>query len=471
VPRTLIVWFREDLRLHDNPALAHAVAHAARVIPVYLHTPQQAGDWPAGAASRWWLHHSLQRLEQCLRKAGAGLVIRRGATSLVLLQALARECAADGVVWNRLYTPGAGTRDARIEAALAAGGTRVWTFHTGLLFEPAAIHRSNGAPYRVFTAFWKRCLARLQYQPTSAEPGRIPGAGLPAGLTVEQLGLLPRSRWDRGLAARWTPGEAGACARADAFFDAGVADYVWQRDLPAVPGTSRLSPHLHFGELSPRVLMNRALQQREAAAGPQARDSVTRFMAELGWREFAAHLLFHFPASSDTALDPRFERFPWAADAGELLACWQHGRTGFPIIDAGMRELWHTGWMHNRVRMLAGSFLVKNLLLHWLHGARWFWDTLVDADLASNSLGWQWVAGCGADAAPYFRVFNPVLQGRRFDPQGEYVRRWVPELRGLEARYVHTPWRAGGSVDYPPPLVDLQQSRERALAAFRSLRG
>lgn len=469
--RTLLVWFREDLRLQDNPALAHAVAHADRVIPVYLHTPQEAGHWQAGAASRWWLHHSLRALEQRLRRAGAGLVIRRGEASLALLQALARECAADGVVWNRLYTPWASARDAHIRAALSTGGTPVRRFHAGLLFEPEAIHKDDGTPYRVFSAFWKRCRAQMQYHALPAAPARIPCADLPAGLTVKQLGLLPRTRWDQGLAARWAPGEAGACARADAFLDAGLADYARQRDLPAVTGTSQLSPHLHFGEISPRTLMDRALQQLDAAGDPQARESVTRFMAELGWREFAAHILFHFPASSDTALDPRFEHFPWAADAAELLDCWRHGRTGFPIVDAGMRELWHTGWMHNRVRMLAGSFLVKNLQLHWLHGARWFWDTLVDADLASNSLGWQWVAGCGTDAAPYFRIFNPVLQGRKFDPQGEYVRRWVPELQDLAARHVHAPWLAGGRAGYPPPLVDLQQSRARALAAYRSLRG
>jgi deoxyribodipyrimidine photo-lyase len=471
MPRTTLVWFREDLRLHDNPALDHAAQTAERVIPVYLHTPGEAGEWAPGGASRWWLHHSLRALDKDLQQAGSGLVLRQGDSALALLQALLRETGADSVAWNRLYTPWAIARDRQIRAALTQQGIAVHSFRASLLFEPQSVVKDNGEPYRVFTAFWKRCQAQPLYQSPCATPERIRSDALARGSALEQLGLLPCIPWDRGFYPQWTPGEAGAHAQAEAFFADDVEEYDTARDIPGVSGTSRLSAHLHFGEISPRVLMNRAVQALDEVATPAARQSVTRFMAELGWREFAAHILYHFPDSAVTSMDARFAQFPWAEPEAEVLQRWQQGRTGFPVIDAGLRELWHTGWMHNRVRMLVASFLVKNLRLHWLHGARWFWDTLVDADLASNSLGWQWVAGCGTDAAPYFRIFNPVLQGSKFDRNGEYVRRWVPELEHLDRRYIHEPWQAPVRPDYPAPLLDLGETREQALAAFRSLRG
>lgn len=468
--RSAIVWFREDLRLHDNPALDHAVQHFDRVIPVYLHTPQEGGHWRAGAASHWWLHHSLKALDADLQQAGAGLLIRQGDSARQLLQALVRETGATSVVWNRLYTPWAVARDIAIKTALTGSGIAVHAFRASLLFEPEAVLKDNGEPYRVFTAFWKRCQTKSLYQALCDTPSRISSGDLPHGIPIEQLGLLPAIRWDSGFYDHWTPGEQGAYAQAGIFLDEDIADYEHNRDIPASPGTSRLSAHLHFGEISPRALMNRAVQRLDEIGSATARQSVTRFMAELGWREFAAHILYHYPASSDESMDARFAYFPWAADDAAVLQRWQQGRTGIPIIDAGMRELWHSGWMHNRVRMLVASFLTKNLRIHWQHGARWFWDTLVDADLASNSLGWQWVAGCGTDAAPYFRIFNPVLQGKKFDPDGEYVRRWVPELRAFDRKYLHEPWRLAGQCDYPAPMIDLKDSRAQALAAFQSLR-
>ena len=469
--RTAIAWFREDLRLHDNPALDYALAHFDRVIPVYLHTPREAGHWQPGAASRWWLHHSLRALDADLQQAGARLLLRQGDSAQALLQALQRETGATGVVWNRLYTPWAVARDLRIQNALSGNGTTVHSFCASLLFEPQSVRKDNGEPYRVFTAFWKRCQAQSLYQTLCEAPDRINAGTLPEGIALDQLGLLPVTRWDSGFSAYWTPGEHGAHAQASLFLDQAIADYEQNRDIPAAPGTSHLSPHLHFGEISPRALMNRAVQRLDEIGSAAARQSVTRFMAELGWREFAAHILYHYPASCDESMDARFAQFPWAAADAAALQRWQQGNTGIPIIDAGMRELWHTGWMHNRVRMLVASFLTKNLRIHWRQGARWFWDTLVDADLASNSLGWQWVTGCGTDAAPYFRIFNPVLQGKKFDPDGEYVQRWVPELRALEGKYLHEPWKAAGRYDYPAPMIDLRVSREQALAAFRTLRG
>jgi deoxyribodipyrimidine photo-lyase len=469
--RSAIVWFRDDLRLHDNPALAHACANYDRVIPCYIHRPDEAGDWRPGAASRWWLHHALAALDTGLRAHGSGLLIRQDSASLDCLADLIAETGANAVFWNRLYTPHAVARDRRIEARLRGDGLTVTSFPGSLLFEPHEVHKDDTTPYRVFTAWWRRCQALGLYRPELPAPaGIVTPRGL-AGAALDTLDLLPRLSWDEDFYRHWQPGEVAAQECLDRFLADAVTGYAHDRDYPAVSGTTRLSPHLHFGELSPRTLVNRALQSGNdpgfAAAGP----SLDRLMTEVGWRDFAAHILHHFPDSPDTAMDPRFRRFPWRKNYRTALRRWQQGRTGIPVIDAGMRELWHTGWMHNRVRMLVASFLTKNLLIPWQEGARWFWDTLLDADLASNTLGWQWVAGCGTDAAPYFRIFNPVTQGKKFDPGGEYVRRWVPELAGLGTRHIHEPWKSGRDLDYPEPMVDLGQTRARALEAFRSLRG
>ncbi|MFM8442004.1 MAG: cryptochrome/photolyase family protein [Methylococcus sp.] len=471
-----IVWLRRDLRLGDNPALLAAVETGKRLIPVYIQEPESNSPWADGSASRWWLHHSLAALDAALRRLGSGLVIRRG-PAIEVLQALASETGAGGIFWNRLYEPAAIERDTRVKQALREQGLRVDTYNGSLLYEPWEIRKSGGEPYRVFTPFWKVLLLQGLRRPPEPAPITLPP--LPAGLETESLAslnLLPSIPWDVGFHSRWTVGEQGALQQLAEFIDDGLTDYKTGRDIPGQAGTSSLSPHLHFGEISPRQIVAVITRDGEYALGP----GPECYLREIGWREFAYHLLFHFPHTAESPLDEKFTRLPWRNDFAEDLPRWQKGQTGYPIIDAGMRELWHTGWMHNRVRMIAASLLTKNLLIPWLEGARWFWDTLVDADLASNTLGWQWTAGCGADAAPYFRIFNPVLQGERFDPEGHYVRRWVPELARLPAAHIHQPWEAGelrlGTYgvrlgrDYPLPMVDLKFSRQRALDAFAAIK-
>ena len=469
-----MLWFRNDLRITDNPALAAASVHD-ELLPVYIYDRENAGDWPAGGASRWWLHHSLDALASALKKRGSRLVIRRGPAKRILPE-LVRESGAGHVYWNRRYEPAEVASDTGIKQALGEGGVDVTTFNAGLLFEPWQVRRADGGPYKVFSAFWKTCLRSGLSSDVTPAPERLPRAPGLKGLAIDELGLLPEIRWDTGLGKSWQPGEAGALERVDGFLADAAAAYAGARDRPDLPGTSRLSPHLHFGEIGPRQVLS-AIAARRADLDDAGR-GIESFVRELGWREFAFHLLFRFPQTATEPLNPRFAGFPWRTDYVEDLRRWQRGLTGIPLVDAGMRELWHTGWMHNRVRMVAASFLTKNLLIPWQEGARWFWDTLVDADLASNTLGWQWVAGSGADAAPYFRVFNPVLQGEKFDPTGAYVRRWIPELEALESPLVHKPWSAPPDqqaaledAGYPPPMIDLRTSRERALAAYRGLSG
>lgn len=467
---TSLVWFRNDLRLHDNPALAAAVASHDRVVPVYVFDPEALGDAAPGAASRWWLHFSLAHLQTDLEARRSRLVLARGDAEEVLRR-LIHETGATRVYWNRRYEPQGVAQDRRIKQRLRDAGVAVQSFKAALLHEPWEVTRGDRGHYRVFTPFWRNCLSAPPPAPPLPAPEYLTTPPL-EGLDLEALGLLPRIPWDGGLRAHWTPGEAGAQARLAEFCDGDLGDYREGRDRPGSTGTSRLSPHLHFGELSPRQVWH-AL---ETSGAPL--DAIETLQRELGWREFAHHLLFHFPELPQAPIDARFRAFPWADDL-EGLSAWQRGRTGVPLVDAGMRELWHTGWMHNRVRMVVASFLVKNLRLPWQSGAAWFWDTLVDADLANNAMGWQWVAGCGADAAPFFRVFNPVLQGEKFDPRGDYVRRWLPELARLPDRYLHRPWEAPAALlrqagvrlgeNYPHPLVNLKTSREAALAAFRGL--
>jgi deoxyribodipyrimidine photo-lyase len=435
-----LVWFRLDLRLADNPALAAAAARSARVLPVFIWAPEEEGDWPPGAASRWWLHQSLRSLGAALRRLGVPLILRRG-PSLDALRSLFRESGADAVFWNRRYEPVLHARDFRVQKALLSDGLSVRTFNSALLFEPEEISNRSGKPFRVFSPFWRTCLSAVPRFMPEAAPTFEKAGPLPS-LPLDEFGLEPVVDWAKGLREAWRPGEAGAQSMLHRFLDHALADYPEGRDRPAGIGTSRLSPHLHFGEISPRQVWAACARHRSVAS--QA------FLRQLGWREFAHHLLYHFPYTSGAPMRPQFSRFPWQRDRRGLKA-WQCGRTGYPMVDAGMRELWSTGWMHNRVRMIVGSFLVKDLLLSWIEGARWFWDTLVDADLANNSLGWQWVAGCGADAAPYFRIFNPATQARKFDPRGDYVRRWVPEM---------------DAPGYPRPIVNHAQARERALEAL-----
>jgi deoxyribodipyrimidine photo-lyase len=474
-----LLWFRRDLRLADNPALDAAAATGEPVIPVYIFSPDEEAPWAPGGASRWWLHGSLSRLRAGLEAIGSSLCIRRSADSLATLEALARECGARRVLWNRCYEPAAIERDRRIKSTLRSAGLETQSYNGALLHEPWTIRTKSGGPFQVFSAFWRACKALDDPPEPKPAPSALRAPASPPGSeTLESLELLPELDWPSGLQAAWTPGSDAAHAHLERFLTGSFEHYGNRRDQPGVAGTSRLSPHLHFGEIGPREIWHAT---RRAARARQ-RDSAWRdsqFLTEIGWREFAYHLLFHFPRTPEEPLRANYARFPWRSDAASLRA-WQRGATGYPIVDAGMRELWHTGWMHNRVRMITASFLVKDLLLPWTHGARWFWDTLVDADLASNTLGWQWVAGCGADAAPYFRIFNPTAQGMKFDPAGDYVRRWVPEIAALPDDWLHRPWEAPSQVleaagvtlgrEYPRPVVDHAAARIAALEALASVK-
>jgi len=474
-----IVWFRHDLRLADNPALASAEKRGGPVVPVFIWSPQEEGAWPPGGASRWWLHQSLAALDDRLRAAGSRLVIRRGPT-LESLRTLVKETGADAVFWNRRYEPAVIARDAKVKEALGSDGFAGESFNAALLHEPWTIQNQSKKPFQVFTPFWRHCLAKPDPAEPLPAPKRITApVKWPKSLTLGELELEPKIKWAGRLRAAWQPGESGAIANLNCFLTKAFDDYTDQRNRPDVTGTSRLSPHLHFGEISPRQVWH-GLRRMGAKRGlPVERWRGSQFLAEVGWREFAHHLLYHFPHTPSEPLRADFKKFPWRKDAAWLRA-WQIGRTGYPIVDAGMRELWATGWMHNRVRMIVASFLVKDLLLPWQEGARWFWDTLVDADLAQNTLGWQWTAGCGADAAPYFRVFNPVSQGEKFDPHGNYVRRWCPELAKLPTDWIHQPHSAPPEIlqaagvelgrTYPQPLVRHAIAREVALEAFTRIK-
>jgi deoxyribodipyrimidine photo-lyase len=423
------------------------------------------------------MHQALGRLARALELAGSALVVRRG-PALEVLRSLAAECGATAVHWNRRYEPAALARDAAIKSALREDGIEVRSFNSALLFEPWTIQTRTGTPYRVFTPFSRACLASAIEQPVTAPPRLRPPAIWPGSLSRESLELEPRIRWDEGMRVRWG-GEVSPQVEAMDFLATRLAGYLTERDRPDHDGTSRLSPWLHFGEVSPRWLWHEAGGMLHGHPDAAVRAAAEGFRRQLLWREFAHHLLYHWPETTEAPLRPEFARFPWRHDPDALRA-WQRGRTGYPIIDAGMRQLWQTGWMHNRVRMLVGSFLVKDLQITWQEGARWFWDTLVDADLANNTMGWQWIAGCGADAAPYFRIFNPVTQGERFDPGGDYVRRWVPELSGLPARWIHRPWEAPVAAleaagvalgqSYPHRIVEHDVARRLALEAFQSIK-
>lgn len=464
-----IVWFRKDLRLTDNPALQEAVRLKAQIIPIFI--LENSGSWQPGGASRWWLHHSLYQLNSALNNS---MHFYQGDPLPILLE-LIQQTQATAVVWNRRYGPEERAVDARIKTELEARGIRVKSFNSHLLFEPWEIQNNQGKFFQVFTPFWKKCLAQAHIElplPIPANMQLVKGAAS----NLKSLGLLPtKPDWASGLRETWTPGEVGAQQRLANFINR-IAGYKENRNYPAHQATSYLSPHLAWGEISVRQIWHAIHNQ--IRLNPLLEQDTLNFLSEIGWREFSYHLLYHVPTLPDQPLRQQFANFPWQQDEKALKA-WSQGQTGYPIIDAGMRELWQTGYMHNRVRMIVASFLVKDLLLAWHQGEAWFWDTLVDADLANNSASWQWVAGCGADAAPYFRVFNPVLQGEKFDPEGEYVKRWVPELGLLSADYIHKPWQAstiklkGASIElgvtYPFPMVDHEKARHRALEIYQEL--
>ena len=469
-----IVWFRRDLRLADHSPLLAACARGEPVLPVFIWDPAP-GPWATGAASRVWLHHSLVALAQSLEALGSRLLLRAGPVEQVLAE-LARDGSATTLMFNRRLEPAERVLEARLARTLTPG-LELRTFGDGQLLDPSKLQTGSGQPYRVFTPFWRRVRELLRLAAPGAAPATLPTPRTwPSGATLDELHLLPRIPWDHGINAHWHMGEHAAQTRLAHFVAEGADDYLAQRDLPAVDGVSRLSPHLHFGEVSPRQVWHAVAAAAAAQGLMTVPDNRLGWLRQLVWREFAQHLLAHFPETTDAPLREDFATFPWLTDPVGV-ARWQRGETGFPIVDAGMKELWHTGWMHNRVRMIVASFLTKDIGAHWLEGARWFWDTLVDADLANNTLGWQWTAGCGADAAPYFRVFNPILQSTRFDPDGSYLRRWLPALSRLPTADLHAPWAAPpltlaaagvrlGS-DYPEPMLDHGVARAAALARLK----
>lgn len=479
----VIVWFRDDLRLSDHPGLYEAASRGAPVVGVYVHDEQSRAlkppaARPLGGATRWWLAQSLRALRSSLEAIGGTLVLRTGPAATVIAT-LAREINAGTVFWNGIAQAPHQAVAADVDAALARDGVTSEIFSDDLLVEPRAIRNKENRGLRVFTPFWRRVQGLGDPPKPLPAPKKLASISGIASEDLDDWKLEPtRPDWAGGLRESWTPGEAGAQARLKAFLDDGIKGYTDDRDRPDRDGTSRLSPHLRFGEISPRQLWYAA--RFTAAEHPRLAGDIDKFLSELGWREFCRHLLFDIPDLAERNLQEQFDAFPWKRDARALKA-WQRGLTGYPIVDAGMRELWHTGVMHNRVRMVVASFLVKHLLIDWRAGEQWFWDTLVDADAGSNPANWQWVAGSGADAAPYFRVFNPILQGEKFDPDGGYVRRWVPELAQLPDDLIHQPWTAtpieltSAGIElgktYPQPIVDHKQGRERALAAYAKIRG
>lgn len=466
---TAIHWFRQDLRLSDNPALDSAAQYET-LIPIYILDEVNSGEFKMGAASKWWLHQSLTKLNESL---DGKLLVYQG-NPHEILNKLIEEQEVSYVTWNRCYEPWRIDRDKEIKRNFEDKNVAVESFSASLLWEPWTISKDDGTPYRVFTPFYKKgCL-------NSEEP-RLPAGkvdlsnlyseDLSSG-SITDLNLLPTIKWYKSFEEEWNPGEIGAEQNLNSFLDSGLLNYKEGRNFPSQEFVSRLSPHLHFGEISPNEVWYRA-KTKEGISGIEK--SLAHFHSELGWREFSYYLLYHFPDLPNKNFQEKFDIFPWQENE-EFLALWQKGNTGYPIVDAGMRELWQTGYMHNRLRMIVGSFLVKNLLIDWRFGERWFWDCLVDADLASNSASWQWVAGSGADAAPYFRIFNPITQGLKFDPEGEYTKKYVPELRNLPNKYLFSPWEAPENIladagielgkNYPKPMVDLKLSRETALEAF-----
>ncbi len=454
-----LVWFRQDLRLHDNTALIHA-AKNYNIIPIYILDDANAAEWKMGSASRWWLHQSLTALNESL---GNHLVIRTGKAERII-PALIKEYNADAIFWNRCYEPWRIERDKKIKSSL---DIECESFKDSLLWEPWEVLKNDKTPYKVFTPFYRRgCLNK----PAPAKPESAPGLKFAETKNrgkVSDLSLMPSIKWYKQMEKLWTPGEKGAKKLFKIFLEDGLHGYKTGRNHPDRQNTSRLSPHLHFGEISIREVWHTSIA---AAVAKNAEADVDCFCSELGWREFANYLLYHFPHLPRAPVHEKFNAFPWIKNPRHLTA-WQQGQTGIPIVDAGMRELWQTGIMHNRVRMIVASFLVKNLLIHWHEGEDWFWDCLVDADLANNAMGWQWVAGCGADAAPYFRVFNPVTQGEKFDASGAYVRKYVPELKNVPLKYLHKPWELEiQPANYPAPIIDLKKSRQAALEAYKEIK-
>ncbi len=477
--KPILVLISNALRLADNAALAEAAASGAPVIPVFIYDDVSPDVRPIGSASKWWLLQSLQALSKAFDGVGSRLIVRKGAV-VDVVSALAEDTGAGSVFLMRGYTPGEAAFEAALHDELASETFSVRRFAGNLLIEPEAVRTKTGTPYNVFTPFWRTASDLIDtVEPHPAPTSLLTPDTWPASDEIESLGLEPKpAYWADPIAATWTPGEAAAKQRLEDFLSSRVNDYKAARDVPSIEATSALSPHLAFGEIGPRTIWWQTKQR--VAKDNSISGGGHHFLRELGWREFSTHLLFRRPEMQTEPMRDQFRDFPWYEGRGDGLTAWQKGLTGFPIVDAGMRQLWQTGWMHNRVRMIVASFLVKDLLWHWRDGEAWFWDTLVDAHFGNNIASWQWVAGCGADAAPYFRIFNPITQGEKFDPDGKYVRRFVPELADLPDAYIHKPFEAPAGIlqmagvrlgeTYPKPIVDRKVARENALAALASIK-
>lgn len=465
-----ILWFRKDLRLKDNSALKAAIEAGAPVIPLFIWSPDESGAWAPGAASKWWLHQALKSLSESFKEVSGEFVLREG-DYLGQLRDIIEKTGAKRVYWNRRYESPHRELDASIKRQLREDGIEVESFNSSLLNEPHTAATGGGNPYKVYTPYWKKVKDRAIEPIAESNIDSLKFADpYPETLALKSLGLLPEMQWHHKFVQHWEVSEAAAQERLEKFLNQPVEGYNQARDIPSEDGTSSLSPYLHWGLIGPRQIMDALKSKRDLGKeGPEV------YAKEIYWREFAYNVLYHFPKTPDAPLHEKYTDFPWEPDANALKR-WQRGQTGYPIVDAGMRQLYATGWMHNRVRMVVSSLLVKHLLQDWREGASWFWDTLVDADLASNTLGWQWSAGCGADAAPYFRVFNPITQGKKFDTEGEYVRKWVPEIAKLPNKFIHEPWEAPVGIleyagvelgkDYPKPIIDHKEGRARALAAL-----
>jgi deoxyribodipyrimidine photo-lyase len=472
----IIIWFRQDLRLSDNPALHEAYDAGHPIIPLYILDDKNAEEWKMGAASRVWLHHALDALNKDLSEH---LVIEKGDATEIIPD-LINKTGAQGIYWNRCYEPWRIKRDENIKSFIKDNmdDVEVKSFQGSLLWEPWTISTQGGTPYKVFTPFYKKgCLQSDDPRKPLPRPERLTYANTDnLSLKLEELDLLPKDEgdWPKELSSQWTISEEGANKRLQDFIDDGLDNYKTGRNHPAWNNVSKLSPYLHWGQISPNTAW---YQAKEKATHPTGKD-LEHFLSELGWREFSYNLLYHFPKITWENLNEKFNDFPWSAQESEDLERWRRGQTGYPIVDAGMRQLYQTGYMHNRLRMIVGSFLVKNMLVHWHKGEEWFWNCLFDADLASNSASWQWIAGCGADAAPYFRIFNPILQSKKFDENGEFIRKYVPELKDLKDNDIHAPWEAPEGVlkaagvelgkTYPKPMMDHSDARDKAMEAYQS---
>ena len=471
---SVLVWFKKDLRLLDNPALFFACDCHKPVIPIYIYDE----TLQVGSAQKWWLHHSLEALRKRLETLNLPLIIRQGDPLSILIN-LIQENSINEIYWNRCYEPLEIKRDSQIKRFLREKGITVKSFNASLLFDPLEIKNNQNNYFKVFGAFWKKC--SLSYVPRV--PFSLPLPSVSKTPTIKSdslfsLNLLSKTSWAEGFSEIWEPGEEGALKKLDSFLENKLLTYKEQRDFPALESTSKLSPHLHFGKISPHLIWQQIHKKYGTSFFQTSNDSIELFLRELGWREFCTYILYHFPDLPSQNFIKKFDYFKWNKNENHLEA-WQKGATGYPIIDARMRQLWKWGWMHNRIRMIVASFLTKNLLIDWRQGQRWFEDTLVDADLANNSAGWQWTAGTGIDAAPYFRIFNPITQGQKFDPQGDYIREWVPELSNIPLEYIHCPWKAPQETlrkanltlgqKYPYPIVDYSLTRKKALELYHSL--